>query len=409
MSTALARRRDDDELRALARLGGEEIGGAVGGIQALHRTIADRAFGATGPGATPARVMHDAISSAVYGGLRGAARLGGAGLGAVAAGRGRALSEHPRGAAVVAAIDGLIGDVLERDESPLAEPMAVRVAGRIVPPEPAALRDAFPQATPRLAVFVHGLMETEHAWALGGREPYGERLARDLGLTPVYVRANTGRRISHNGASLAELLESVVDGWPVQVESLALVGHSMGGLIARSACHHATRDGRAWVGLVRHVVCLGSPHMGAPLEQAVHVLAAGLDRVPEARGIARFLRRRSGGIRDLHGGSLVDEDWRDRDAEALRREAIAEVPLLEGAAHHFVSACITRRPGHPAGRVIGDLLVLQASASGRSRRRRLAFREEDGIHLDGASHFALLNHPAIADALVGWLSRTPAA
>ena len=50
-------------------------------------------------------------------------------------------------------------------------------------------------------------METEFAWGFGGGETYGARLARDLGVTPVYVRYNTGRHISENGRSLAELLE----------------------------------------------------------------------------------------------------------------------------------------------------------------------------------------------------------
>ena len=98
---------------------------------------------------------------------------------------------------------------------------------------------------------------------------------------------------------------------------------------------------------MRHVVSLGSPHMGAPLEQAVHYAAHGLHRLPETRPLGRFLRRRSGGIRDLRQGSLVDDDWRDRDPEALRAEACKEVPLLDGATHCFVSATITRVAAAP--------------------------------------------------------------
>jgi pimeloyl-ACP methyl ester carboxylesterase len=194
----------------------------------------------------------------------------------------------------------------------------------------------------------------------------------------------------------------------VPVEELALVGHSMGGLVARSACHYAAGDDAHWVRHVRHVVSLGSPHMGAPLEQAVHYASAALHALPETRPFGAFLRRRSAGIRDLRQGSLVDEDWRDRHPDALMSVACQEVPLLEGATHCFVAATVTRSPKHPVGRLIGDWLVLEPSASGRSRARRLPFKTEHGMHVGGAHHLALLNHPAVYAKLREWLA-TPSA
>ena len=121
--------------------------------------------------------------------------------------------------------------------------MAVRVNGKPVPLDPDTLRELFPDASSRVVVFVHGLMTTEYSWSLGRREPYGDRLARELGCTPVYVRYNTGRHISENGRSLSELMEELVAAWPVEAEQVALVGHSMGGLVARSACCHASEGG----------------------------------------------------------------------------------------------------------------------------------------------------------------------
>ena len=192
--------------------------------------------------------------------------------------------------------------------------------------------------------------------------------------------------------------------WPLGIAEIALVGHSMGGLVARSACHQAALRDAPWVKAVRRVVSLGSPHMGAPLEQSVHYLSAALSALPETRPFGAFFRRRSGGIRDLRQGSLVDADWRDCDPDALRAAACEEVPLLEGATHYFVSATITRDPRHPVGRLIGDCLVLVPSASGRSRTRRLGFRDEDGLHIGGASHFALLRHPRVYEQLKTWLA-----
>src|SRR4029079_17702299 len=135
---------------------------------------------------------------------------------------------------------------------------------------------------PRVVVFLHGLFETEYAW---GRNSYGARLQRDLGVTPVYVRFNTGRHISENGRALAELLDALVADWPVEGEQIALVGHSLGGLVARSACHH----GGDWTPLVRHTVSLGSPHTGAPLESGVPYAATALGVVGQTRPVARFL------------------------------------------------------------------------------------------------------------------------
>jgi pimeloyl-ACP methyl ester carboxylesterase len=395
----------DTELRALTLLGFDELRQASGGIGSINRAVAGRVFQAVGPGAALVRPVHEAVTRSVFAGLGlGTRALGMAAAAAAGSRDAPALSTTPRGSALIAAVTGLRGDALEAEGSPLSQPMAVRVDGEPVALDPDSLREAFPDAGPRLVVFVHGLMTTEFSWALFGPETYGERLARELGCTPVYVRYNTGRHISENGRSMSELMEELVAAWPVDVEQIALVGHSMGGLVARSACCHAAEEGADWAGLITHSVSLGTPHMGAPLEQAVHVLSAGLARLPETRPFANFLRRRSGGIRDLRQGSLVDEDWRDSDPDALRGAACAEIPLLEGATHCFVSAAITRSKRHPLGRLLGDTLVLVPSASGRSRTRRIPFEDEYGMHLGAATHFTLLNHPAVYDKLRAWLS-----
>jgi pimeloyl-ACP methyl ester carboxylesterase len=395
----------DTELRALTVLGFDELRQASGGLGSIQQAVAGRVFRAVGPGSALVRPVHEAVTRGVFAGLGlGTRAIGMATAAAVGVRDAPALSTTPRGSALIAAVTGLRGDALEAEGSPLCQPMAVRSGGSAVPLEPFALREAFPEATPRVVVFVHGLMTTEFSWELGGHERFGDRLAREIGCTPVYVRYNSGRHISQNGHSLSELMEELVAAWPVEVEQVALVGHSMGGLVARSACCHATEDDAGWARLVTHSISLGSPHMGAPLEQAVHVLSAGLARLPETRPFANFLRRRSGGIRDLRRGSLVDEDWRDCDPDALRGAACAEVPLLEGATHCFVSATVTRSDRHPVARLLGDTLVLVPSASGRSKTRRIPFEDEYGMHLGGASHFALLYHPAVYARLRDWLS-----
>ena len=376
------------ETDALARALGQELGLGAGGIGQIHAAIAARVFSRLGAAAEPARRTHDVIAGAAYAAVAGSAVLAGRAAGAALPPR--ELSTTRRGAMALAVLGGLHGDRLEAEGSPLHEPMALRVDGRV-----ARVPDDFAGATGRLVVLVHGLFETEHAWTLAS-EGYGARLARDLGATPLYVRYSTGRHISRNGCDLAALLDDAVAAWPVPVESIALIGHSMGGLVARSACHH----GGAFTAHVRHVVSLGSPHAGAPLAQGVHYAAHALHALPETRPLARLLRRRSAGIRDLRSAALVDADWEGRDPDALRAAACAEVPLLEGATHCFVTATVTRDPRHPVGRLVGDWLVLEPSASGRGR---VAFDAANGLHVGGAHHLALLDHPAVYAKLRDWL------
>jgi pimeloyl-ACP methyl ester carboxylesterase len=426
-STELESRRD--EARALGRLAFDELRDAAGGIGAIHRGIADRVFRLVGPPARSVEVTHNRIAGGVYATVGGAFGVAGRATDAALELSGATpetrLSSTPRGAAVIAAITGLIGDKLERDGSPLVAPMGLRVDGEPVTPDRESLAAAFPGASSRLVVFLHGLMESEFAWRLGagpGGETYGSRLAADIGCTPVYIRYNTGLHVSENGRALADLLEAVVANWPVPASEIALVGHSMGALVARSACHYASgegtrggfgasrtlargRDDRAsWPRKVTHIVSLGTPHLGAPLEQAVHYASAALSVLPETQPFGSFLRRRSAGIRDLRQGSLVDEDWQGRHPDALKAAACHEIPLLEGATHCFVAATVTRNPRHPVARLIGDWLVLEASASGHSKARRIPFKAEHGMHVGGAGHLALLNHPVVYERLREWLT-----
>ncbi len=405
-----------NEVRALSALAFDELRRFPGTIRDMHLGIAERAFRGVGPAATPVKLIHDTLSSRAYGAL-GAGFLGlGKATDAVmerhGVGEHVSLSTTQKGNFGIAVLSGLIGDRLERDGSALHQPASARMHGERIGLDESSLREAFPQATSRLVVFIHGLTGDEFCWSWGrnfatnpdAADPYGSRLTADLGYTPVYLRYNSGLHISENGRTVAELLQELVEAWPVQAQQVALVGHSMGGLVARSAAHQAHEQDQTWVRRVRQVVSLGTPHMGAPLERAAHRAALALDRLPETRMLGSFLKKRSAGIRDLRHGSLVDEDWRGRDPEALRAAACKEVPLLPWATHFFVSATVTRDPNHPLGRLVGDILVLKPSASGRSKTRRIPFRDEHGHHIGGTHHLALLNHPEVYERLTGWLA-----
>jgi pimeloyl-ACP methyl ester carboxylesterase len=322
------------------------------------------------------------------------------------------LSERARGNVVVGALNGAWGDLLARTDSPLALRMTVRHQDRDVDVTADGLRAAFPAASGDVAVFVHGLCETDASWRMAAARHYGDprsthgsRLQAATGLTPVYIRYNTGLHVSDNGEHLDQLLSTLVAHWPVPLNRLTLVGHSMGGLILRSATHRDCSGARQWTPLVSRVVYLGSPHLGAPLEVGAAAAARMLRRLPETAPLARALATRSVGIKDLRFGDVLADDWAPYDdLDASRVEPDRCEPLLEDAEHYYVGATITRRHDTVAARIIGDALVPFHSASGQGKLRRLGLQVEHGRHLAGLHHFDLLNHPRVYDVLHDWLA-----
>ena len=406
------------EVKALGRLVGEAVAGPGIVARDVHRAVAGRTFGALGLLAAPVRVVHDAIANAAYASVRtGLAALPRAGAERAARAipaDAAALSATVRGSLTLGALNGAIGDALGRDYRDLALELVVRRDGREVVTDSPGLAEAYPDATPKLAVFLHGLGETDEAWRLlplaRGREDrrtYGARMSEELGYTPVYVRYNTGLHVSDNGRRLSEVLEHMVRAWPVDVEEIVLVGHSMGGLVARSACHYGERDSRAWTGRVRHVFCLGTPHLGAPLERAANAAGWAMGRLPETRPFAVIVNGRSAGIKDLRFGSCVEDDWCDCDPDELLHDRCRDVPFLACATYYFVGATLARDAESSFGRIVGDLLVQFPSASGRGPNRRIPFEIDDGCHVGGIDHFRLLNHPAVYEQLRGWVERPP--
>ena len=301
------------------------------------------------------------------------------------------------GDAAIGALNAAVGDHLVDADNGLDLDMMLRIGDAYVAVEPEAMAKALVDAGPRVAVFLHGLGATEWSWCLEAeayhgdpRACFGTLLERDLGFTPVYVRYNTGRHVSENGRRFAALLEEFVALYPVPIEDLTLVGHSMGGLVARSACDYGEREGRAWPAQVKRVFYLGSPHRGAPLAKFGHVLADVLTAIdlPATRITGRILDGRSNGVKDLRHGGLVDEEWLTPHAIADRDE----LPIA-GARHVFVSATVTRDPAHPVGRLIGDLMVRVPSATGPTAREA-SFAIDTG-HYGGVLHHHLQNHPAV--------------
>lgn len=372
----------------------------LGTVRDVHGAVAGRFHGLNdrlqGGGPTWGHRLHDGISRAVYSSISGGLRAGSYGLRTAGrAGVGGHLESTPQGRRLNAVVNGLIGDRLREEGSPFSFDLAVRGEGRDVVLDAEGLARAFPGAAEKVVVFLHGLIENEEHWNRPARpkrpegvEPdrtsYGDRLVDD-GWTPVYLRINTGLPIAENGVALAALVERLVECWPADVRRLAMVGHSMGGLIVRAACAVATDRPTPWTELVTDVVCLGTPHLGAPLERVVSKGVGALGFLPESAPFGRILEYRSVGILDLRHGLARD------------------VQNLPNARYRLVAATLTRSPTSVASGSLGDLLVPYASALGRRRGGEEMFPGAETLHVPCAAHFDLLNHDEVFGAIRRWL------
>ncbi len=392
------------DVRGAARLATDATTAVTDLVEAMHARIARVPL----PGRPPSDDRARGIARLTYASVRGVARQVGGGLDGLFALAGRALPgqpESPAREAVVSALNGVLGDHLAATGNPLAIGMSLRSGGLARAPERDALAAALPDAGSRLVVLLHGLCMNDLQWRRGGHD-HGAALHRDLGCTPLYLRYNSGLHVSTNGAAFARLMERLVDAWPQPLERLVIVGHSMGGLVARSALHAAGASGLAWPGKLDDLVFLGTPHHGAPLERAGHVFHRVLGMTPYAAPLARLGRLRSAGITDLRHGSLLDADRADGDRFGGGGDRRRPLPLPAGVRCFAIAGTTASDADDRVDRLPGDGLVPVASALGRHAdpARRLDFAPERQWISPRTNHFDLLDRPEVYARLRGWLA-----
>lgn len=376
--------------RGAVRLVVDGIHGVTHIAEGLHGNIARLALPLGRVREQPA----GGIAGWVYRAVRASSSLAGSGLDALLAAaqatRARAHesepAENPKLLALRAALNGVVGDHLARTNNPLAIGMETFVRGPVMP---------------RLLLLVHGLCLHEGQWMRNGHD-HGEALAAALGCTPVYVRYNSGRHVSESGAELATQLERLVGEWPVPVESLAIVGHSMGGLVVRSAVAQATEARLCWPKRLRQMVFLGTPHHGAALERGGNRLHTVLGLSPYLAPFTRLGRLRSDGITDLRHGNVMAADW--RPGRYVQRDTRTGVPLPNGVACFAVAGAVGT--GRTAS-VLGDGLVSVDSALGHHPRpsHHLRFAPGRTWVARGTHHLGLLDDPRVYATLLRWLRR----
>ncbi len=389
------------ELRGFSRLAFDATAGLVGLVETMHHNIA-RAPGVLG---TPSHGPTTGITGLVYRGIRGAVGLTGWGIDALLAQFAPVLGEpspSPGREAVIAALNGVLGDHLVATGNPLAIPMRLRHDGQVLQREAESLGISRPSG--RLAVLVHGLGLSDRNWSRNGHD-HGAALARDLGYTPVYLSYNTGLHISSNGRAFAELLDALVARWPVRLEEVIIIGHSMGGLVARSACHYGAAAGHAWPGRLDKLFFLGTPHHGAPLERGGQWVDLAAGKIPYTAAFTHLGRICSAGITDLRYGNLLDQDWQGRDRFEHQGDARQAVPLPENVECFAIAATTGNRVGDLYDRVLGDGLVPLRSALGHHEEPHFALPFAESRQWIGyaMSHMQLLDRPDVYGQIVKWL------
>ncbi len=390
------------DLRGVARLATQATTGVTHITEGVHQSV----LGTMGlPGGKEVGRTRG-LTGLVYQGIRGVTRLVDVSLQAALLRlepfleRGANAALSPEREAVLSALNGVMGDRLAEDGNPLALTMELRQQGRVI--DLAALR-ASGQATGKVLLLVHGLCMNDLQWLRAGHD-HGAHLAQALGYTPVYVRYNTGLHTSINGGELAGRIEALLADWPVPVQELNVLVHSMGGLVVRSAVQQAVQGGLQWPGRLRKLVFLGTPHHGAPLERAGNWVDVILGSTPWSRPFARLGHLRSAGITDLRYGHVQEADWQGHDRFRKRPDARHHLPLPPGVACYTVAATLARQRSPLAERLVGDGLVPLRSALGQHEQaeRTLEFPKSHQYVAYGLGHMALLEDAQVAQQLVRW-------
>lgn len=398
------------DLRGATRLTTDAVVGLASLVEAMHARIATLPrIPGLGDAADPDERTRG-ITGLVYESVRGVTRLVGGGVEGLLGWLAPALAAvnplqapRPEREAILAALNGVLGDYLAATDNPLAISMQFRSAGQTLPLERQAIRSRLDRVTPKLLVLLHGLCMNDLQWERAGHD-HGEALARELGYTPIYLHYNSGLSVSTNGRILAQLMERLYSAWPLPVERLVMLGHSMGGLVARSAIHHGPlmqRGELRWPGRVNDLICLGTPHHGAPLERAGHGVDLLLGAAPYAAPLARLGKLRSAGINDLRFGNILKGPSGEDGAGRCER-----VGLPDGVRCHAIAGSLGPASGSLKARLLGDGLVPVASALGQHEDpgRALGFAPERQAVVHETGHLDLLSSTVVYDLLRQWLS-----
>jgi pimeloyl-ACP methyl ester carboxylesterase len=339
------------------------------------------------------------IGGLVYRNIRNVTGLVGKSIDAPLAAISKALASQPDSIstqALLAALNGVLGDHLVLRDNPLAIPIHFRRKGIILNDK--QLSEVINQSNGKLLIMVHGLCMNDLQWHREGHD-HGAELAKESDMEVIYLHYNTGRHISDNGKQFAGLLESLVSLTDKKLE-INILAHSMGGLVSRSAFHVAENSGHKWPELLKKLVFLGTPHHGAPLEKAGNWIDLILGVHPYTVPLARLVTVRSSGITDLRYGNVQELDWYTIDRFEFSGDQRLPLPLPNMVQCFAVATSAKESTNYP----LGDGLVMIKSALGQHQNPSFDLCIPDTHKWVGTNinHMQLLSDPKIYQVLKIW-------
>ncbi|HBF13054.1 MAG TPA: hypothetical protein DDW49_06670 [Deltaproteobacteria bacterium] len=306
-------------------------------------------------------------------------------------------------------LNGVLGDILEKGNTPLAMKMKLYVENKPVSMTKKSLSEIKLSNNKKICILAHGSCGSIKGWNFK-EDPsnnYGSLLKKEKEITPFFLRYNSGLHISTNGKRLSDLLEKLVCHHPEKISELVLVGHSMGGLVFRSACHYGQKEKRKWVKLVTKIFYLGSPHLGTHLEKLGKLTTTVLSQIPNpvTKAIVSLGNLRSAGIKDLRHGYLIDEDWQQKNADNLFYRHENRIPLLDTADHYLICGTLSKVADSKMGRFFGDGMVHPASGMGRGlfSSNDIPFLKHHCKIILGISHARLQRSPRVYEQIREWM------
>lgn len=396
-------KKPDTDLQGITRLITDATVGITDLVEAMHKRIVHPPFLPS----TPIQHLITNIASISYKSIRWGTKLIG---NSADRALGTFVSLSPKikttneSEAMRAALNGVIGDYLQKTENPLQISMQFRHQAKVIALNSRSLHKTYPTINGKILLMVHGSCMNDMQWTRKDHN-HGTAIANELHKTPIYLHYNSGLHISTNGQHLNELLEKLILSWPVPIEELSIISHSMGGLVARSAMYYGQQQEKLWTKYLKKMVFLGTPHHGSPLEQAGNYVDVVLEAVPYAKPFARLGKIRSAGVTDLRYGNLLDEDWQNKDRFDMQKDQRQKVVLPKQVACYSIAAAIGKASTAGVSQLLGDNMVSVKSALGQHKNptKDLNFKKENTWISYESNHLDLLSNPDIYHRIKQWL------
>lgn len=391
------------DLQGLARLITDATIGVTNLVEAMHKRVVHPPFLPS----TPIQDLITKIAGITYQNIRRSTKFIGSNLDKALGQLTPLLGDTKttdESEAIRAVLNGIVGDYLEKQENPLKITMQLRHQAKVIAFDVKSLMETYPNINGKILLMVHGSCMNDIQWTQKGYN-HGEALAKELDKTPIYLHYNSGRHISTNGQDLNELLEQLVLIWPVPIEELVIIAHSMGGIMARSAVFYGQRQQKKWTKYLKKIIFLGTPHHGASLERMGNYLDGILESIAYSKPFAQLGKIRSGGVTDLRYGNLIDEDWQGSDRFEIRGDQRQYIPLPKQIAFYSIAAVKGKAIDSATSRRLGDGLVDVQSALGQHEdaTKNLNFKEKNTWVAYGVNHLGLLSDQQVYGKIKEWL------